>query len=264
MGVESSKEISEIPKNKIENSPLGKAVEKKSFDKPKEEYDKPIPSLDDNVKPYALEGKLLPENQYEINGTTYDTDSQGRIFHFEGSPEKLSNNKRDIMAQRKVGGEDQGGHLAAKALGGDGGLGNLVPMDSRINQGDFKRMENTLLKALDEGENVYMSGDLKYDSNSSKPDIIKVLATIDGARTDYTFDNKMSGALNDKVSDLGKKVDVSTVEDGLKEINGLISSVKEEYDKNGDISKTTFTITYVNEDGKNQRIKSVIEHHGGE
>lgn len=138
---------------------------------------------------------------------------------------------------------------SAMRWGGDSGPGNLVAMDARINQSDYKRMETDVKDAKAEGKEVTMEGDLTHTGDSERPDTITVEVTIDGKKTVYKFDNNMDGRLNDEVPESGKKY----VQEKLKETGGVVSSIKEEYDENGERTGTIVTITFTNEDGKNQR-----------
>ena len=139
---------------------------------------------DDNGVIYLKDGELTPNTTYELNGNIYTTDEQGRIVRCEAKPERTPENPRDINAQRQVGGEDrhpsdQGGHIVGRDLNGDGGAGNLVAMDSRINQSDYKRMENDIKDALDESKDVTITTDISYSGDSKRPDRITVTVTAD-------------------------------------------------------------------------------------
>lgn len=97
------------------------------------------------------------------SGQVYKTGSNGEITSVSGSI-SLNNGKRNKYAQSQAGREsrlstDQGGHLIATRFGGDGNLLNLVPMDSNLNDGAWKRMENAWGKLLNM-ENVT---DVKVD-----------------------------------------------------------------------------------------------------
>lgn len=224
--------------------------------------------LDDNGKPYMVNGELLPNNTYELNGNVYETDDQGRIITCNGIPQIMPENPRDNKAQQESGGEDrrdgdQGGHIIGRDMGGDSGAGNLVPMDGRLNQSDFKRMENEIKKALADGKDVTTKTDFTYSGDSKRPDKITVTVTIDGKVTVYTFDNNLDGSLMEKVAETCSETDVENVQSVLDETGGEVSSIKEEYDSDGNLVKTTVTITYSGEDGKTYRTTVVIDHTGG-
>lgn len=71
-----------------------------------------------------------------------------------------------MKEQKESGGEerqedDDGGHIIARILGGAEGEENLVPMRRTINRGDYKKMENEIAKALQEGKKVTIHIDLE-------------------------------------------------------------------------------------------------------
>ena len=262
------KEVTEQALKRFEACPLGKMSESTIFEKPMSEYDKPLGALDDNNQEYMSDGKLNPNTTYILNGNEYRTDEYGRIISCESTPQRTPENPRDNGAQTTVGGEnrmsgDQGGHIVGRDMGGDAGLGNLVAMDSKINQSDYKRMENDIKKALDEGKTVSVKTDIEYSGTSERPDKIKTTVTADGKETVYTFDNNLDGSLMDKIKETCSKSDVEVVEDVINETGGKVSSVKEEFNSDGKLDKTTVSITYTGEDGKNYRRQVVINNDGG-
>jgi hypothetical protein len=272
------KEVVEVTVKKFEGSPLGKMSEGKSLNKPMSEYDKPLGlfaevesavKTDDNGKEYTDEnGKLLPNTEYVLNGNVYRTDDKGRIVYCESTPKRTPENTRDTDAQTSAGGEDrrpndQGGHIVGRDMGGDGGLGNIIPMDARINQSDYKRMENEIKRNLDEGKEVKTKTEVIYSDDSERPDKIIVTVTVDGKDTVYTFDNNSDGSLMDNLKETCNESDIDRVERTLDETGGEITSTKEEYDADGNLEKTTVTITYKDENGNNQRETVVINHNGG-
>lgn len=218
-----------------------------------------VTKTDDNGAIYLKDGELEPNTTYELNGNTYTTDELGRIIHCEAKPKRSPENPRDVNAQLQVGGEDrrlsdQGGHIIGRDLNGDGGAGNLVAMDSRINQSDYKRMENDIKTALDDGKDVTVTTDINYSGASKRPDTIIVTVTEDRVKTVYKFDNNLDGDLKDEVPENGK----DAVQEELNDTNGGISSIKEKYDENGELVETTVNITYTDENGKNYRTKVCI------
>ena len=224
--------------------------------------------FDDNGNPYMKDGELLPNNTYELNGNVYTTDDQGRIISCEATPKSTPENPRDNKAQEQSGGEDrrdgdQGGHIVGRDMGGDSGAGNLVPMDGRLNQSDFKRMENEIKKALSDGKDVTTKTEFTYSGDSKRPDKITVTVTIDGKVTVYTFDNNLDGSLMEKVAETYSETEVENVQSVLDETGGEVSSIKEKYDSEGNLVKTTVTITYSGEDGRTYRTTVVIDHAGG-
>ncbi len=220
--------------------------------------------VDDNGTVYMIDGELVPNTEYELNGNRYKTDDQGRIISCEAKPKRSPENPNDPVAQGKAGGEDrragdQGGHIVGRDLNGDSGAGNLVAMDSRINQSDYKRMENDIKSALDEGKDVTLQIEFTYNDSSNRPDIITVKVTVDGRDTIYRFDNNLDNSLKKEVPEAGR----DTVESTLERTGGQISSIKKEFDREGNLTVTTVSITYVGENGVNYRTKVVIDHTGG-
>lgn len=224
--------------------------------------------VDDNGKFYIVDSKLLPNTIYELNGNIYITDEQGRIIRCEAKPQRSPENPRDLEAQKEVGGKDrrpndQGGHIVGRDLNGDGGAGNLVAMDSKINQSDYKRMENDIKRALDDGKEVTTNTDISYSDTSERPDRIVATVTIDGKDTVYTYDNNLDGSLMEKVAEIGSQADVETVQSVINETGGQISSIKETYDINGNRENAMVTVTYVGDNDKNYRTTVVIENSNG-
>lgn len=216
---------------------------------------------DDKGKIYCVDGKLVPNTTYELNGNVYTTDDKGRIIKCEAKPVRCPENSRDNEAQQQAGGEnrrpnDQGGHIIGRDINGDSGIGNLIAMDSRINQSDYKRMENDIKAALDEGKDVTIKTEMSYSGDSMRPDKIKVTVTIDGKETVYEFDNNLDGSLRKEVPENGKEA----VQDRLDQTGGEISSIKKEYDEKGNLVETTVYITYKGEDGNYYRTSVVIEN----
>ena len=216
---------------------------------------------DDNGKIYSIDGKLQPDTTYELNGNIYTTDSKGRIVSCKAKPVLSPENPRDNEAQRQAGSDDrrpndQGGHIVSRDMNGDSGIGNLIAMDSKINQSDYKRMENDIKSALDEGKDVTTKTEMTYSGDSERPDKITVTVTADGKDTVYKFDNNLDGSLKDEVPENGKE----TVQDRLGETSGEISSIKEKHDKDGNLVETTVYITYKGEDGTNYRTSVIIDN----
>lgn len=215
---------------------------------------------DDEGNIYLVNGKLQPNTTYKLNGNIYRTDEKGRIIECAAKPKSSPENPRDNDAQAQSGGDDrkkgdQGGHIIGRDLNGDGGAGNLVAMDSRINQSDYKRMENDIKTALSEGKAVTTKTEIEYHGDSERPDVIIVKVQIDGEETVYKFDNNLDGALNKEVPENGRDL----VKAILDDTNGQVSSIKEKYDENGELVQTTVWITYTDGE-KNYRTKVIIEN----
>lgn len=145
------------------------------------------------------EGNLKTNEKYEVNGYKYETDSKGRIKHCEGSL-RLEEGKRNLVAQREAGGadrhtgdgieydvndKDDGGHLIATRFGGSGEKDNLVAQNYNLNRGEYKKMENSWAKTLEERDkqdnskyDVHVEIKPVYRGNSERPGAFIVNETI--------------------------------------------------------------------------------------
>lgn len=200
---------------------------------------------DDNGDTYKKNGEILPNNEYTVNGNKYKTDERGNKISCDSEPSYTEDGTRNIKEQKEAGGEerleeDDGGHIIAKILGGAEGEENLVPMRRTINRGDYKKMENEISKALQAGEKVTEHIDLEYYEDSGRPSKIRAEYIIDGKKTVVEFDNKENSielldSLNEKVS----YEDYNSLKEELEDmkadgIEGSLTSVKVEYDEDGD------------------------------
>jgi hypothetical protein len=208
---------------------------------------------DDNGLVYKKNGELLPETEYTVNGNVYKTDIYGNIVSCDSVPEYTEEGVRNIKEQRESGGDerhedDDGGHIIARILGGAEGEENLVPMRRTINRGDYKRMENEISKALQEGKEAVVHVDLEYEDGSGRPSKIRAEYTIDDRKTVCEFDNVEGStdllySLEDKISaedyDRLKRNISEMKEDGCE---AAVTSVKVEYNESGERTKVTIGI----------------------
>ena len=197
---------------------------------------------------YKKNGELLPNMEYTINGSTYRTDEMGNKVSCDANPEISEDGKRNISEQRESGGEDrkegdQGGHIVARILGGAEGEENLVPMRGTINQGDYKKMELEIKKALEDGKKASLHIDLEYEGDSSRPTEIIAIYTIDGQKTHILFDNEENSTrLMDSLEDVISGEDFAGLRDEIEDMKNdghpaSITSVKTELDENGNVLK---------------------------
>lgn len=208
---------------------------------------------DDNGDTYKKNGELLPNKEYTVNGNKYRTDEHGNKVSCDSEPSYTEDGTRNTKEQKESGGEerqddDDGGHIIAKILGGAEGEENLVPMRRTINRGDYKKMENEISKALQEGKKVNIHIDLVYDGDSQRPSKIRAEYTIDGKKTVIEFDNEENStdlldSLDNKISD----EDFGKLKEELEDmkadgIEASVTSVKTEYDENGNPVKITVGI----------------------
>lgn len=203
---------------------------------------------DDMGNTYKKNDVLLPNTEYTVNSSTYQTDENGNKVSCDANPQISEEGKRNITEQRESGGEDrkegdQGGHIIARILGGAEGEENLVPMRGTINQGDYKKMEREIQRALEEGKQVRIHIDLEYNGTSSRPTKIMATYIIDGKKTDIVFDNEENST--ELLETVEGKISYDDFAQLTEEIDDMknddcpasITSVKTEYDKDGNETK---------------------------
>jgi len=122
---------------------------------------------------FASTYTLKPNEQYEANDYSYETDRCGRIKHCEGTL-RLEDGKRNTDHQVKAGGEfrlenDEGGHLIGRRFGGSEKVDNIVPMDGHVNRVEYKELEDDWAKELEKGNRVDVKINCKYEGDSTRP-----------------------------------------------------------------------------------------------
>lgn len=151
---------------------------------------------DDNDKAYRVDDDLLPNNEFVRNDYKYTTDSEGRVKSAEGQLQlKDHEGRKNIQTKMETIGKgdqkpnDERGHLIADRFNGKGGLGNLVPMDAKLNKGDYNQMEDKLASAVKAGDSVYLKVEPKYTGDSRRPSSFKATYIINGEKTVEIFKN---------------------------------------------------------------------------
>lgn len=154
---------------------------------------------DDNGELYRIKDALLPNNSYEINGYKYATDEKGRIVSAEGKlhlrEDDYERNMEDVRNKEgqdyKSG--DERGHVIGHQFGGSDRLENLVPMDAKLNHGDFFSLEKKLADAVWEKADVRLKVEPVYKDDSTRPSEFRVSYSIDGDRQTTVFRNEREG-----------------------------------------------------------------------
>ena len=111
---------------------------------------------------------------------------------FEGKNSKNPFAFHYYDAERVIGGKKMKDHLkfamsywhtrnacGTDMFGGDNSLANIVAMNGKLNKGEYKAMELTWQRALQEGKNVTVNGELIFSGNSQRPDKIIVKYIIE-------------------------------------------------------------------------------------
>lgn len=160
------------------------------------EAKQPSHYFDDSGKLFREGEHLLPNTQYEINGYKYETDSKGRIISAEGKLKIAEDDyNRNMEKVKEYEGQeykeqDERGHLIGHQFGGSDRLENLVPMDAKLNHGDFVKLEKTLADAVKENSDVRLKVEPVYENDSTRPSEFKVSYSIDGDRQTTVFRNE--------------------------------------------------------------------------
>lgn len=156
---------------------------------------------DDNGVKYREGDNLIPNNEYEVRGYQYKTDGEGRIVEASGKLKmKDPDYERDMESVRHKEGQeywdtDDRGHLIGHQFGGSDCLENLVPMDAKLNQGDFVKLETTLADAVKDGADVRLKVEPIYEGDSTRPSEFRVTYSIDGDKDVVVFKNESEAKL---------------------------------------------------------------------
>lgn len=217
---------------------------------------------DDNGNIYKINDKLLENAEYTINGMVYKTNEKGEIVHWHGKPKYTPDAERDNKAQGEAGGTDRfenddGSHLNARITGGSSGIENLVPMRDTINRGDYKRMENEIVDALKNNQEVYVEGNIyREDDSTSRPTKIEVTYEYDDVKKQLIADNvEGSEKMLDELHGHIKESDYDNLVADIEEMKNdgcevSITSVLKEYDENGNV--VSYTVGIRNENDKDK------------
>ena len=148
-----------------------------------------------------LNGELKPDHSYKVGDYLYETDSEGRVSRVSGKLD-LNTRDRNTYQQGKSAKEagikdgladDDGGHLIASIFDGAGEQINYAPMNSNLNRGAWKSMENKWAKALEEGKEVTVDIQPIYEAGSKRPSSFEVIYEIDGKEYFADFLNQAGG-----------------------------------------------------------------------
>ena len=155
---------------------------------------------DDNGEPYAYDGVLLPNSEYDLNGYHYKTDSNGRIVEVSGTLKpkthdgrKPLNAKMDDIAWGDQREDDDRGHLIADQFDGSNDAGNLTAQNKDINRKEVKDFEQQLAKEVAAGKKVEVKITVVYEGDSNRPSAYIYDCKIDGKPVKKIFKNEASG-----------------------------------------------------------------------
>ena len=146
--------------------------------------------LDDAGKAIYEGDRLLPNNEFAINGYKYVTDAMGRVESAEGFLQLKTHEGRltikDTIQSIGKGFEelfDQRGHLIADRFNGSNGLENIVAMGGEVNQKAYAAIEQKCADALADGAEVFFKVEPLYEGGSFRPSSFAITDIIDGEET---------------------------------------------------------------------------------
>ena len=143
-------------------------------------------SADDIIRDGSLleNGKLKPNVKYQTgeHEYIYQTNEDGLISHASTDNLQIKTHEGRLNHNSNTYGKEVGdhaGHIFGDRFGGSPELDNLVSQAQRVNQSEFKIIENEWAKALENGQKVTVDIDINYASSSSRPTSFNVSYTID-------------------------------------------------------------------------------------
>jgi hypothetical protein len=120
---------------------------------------------------------------YKFGGYHYKTDKFKRVCEVKGTLirdiQDRNTTQQKIVGKLVYGSGDQAGHIIGLRTNGGGEGINLIPMAALLNQGPWKKLENSWVKLLDDGSSVKIIIRIHYFGKSVRPSKINVEETID-------------------------------------------------------------------------------------
>ena len=146
------------------------------------------------TKQFDEMGKLKPNVKYKAGefGYNYETDVLGRLENFHTGDLKLTTRTGRLPHNQNTPGKlpgDHAGHLAGDRFGGSPELDNLVSQSSKVNLSEYKKLENRWTKAIEDGKNVKVEINVKYEAEGLRPKEFDIRYEIDGNATSVTLTN---------------------------------------------------------------------------
>ena len=111
------------------------------------------------------------------------------ILKDEGRARRIIRNTKEEIGRGFERTMDDRGHLIGDRFDGNNTLANIVSMDSKLNQGEYKAMEDLWAESIQSGKNVSGSIELTYSGDSFRPDTIEVLYDIGKGMVEKIFQN---------------------------------------------------------------------------
>ncbi|MED9969346.1 MAG: DNA/RNA non-specific endonuclease [Ruminococcus sp.] len=174
--------------------------ETRALDNDKPYREEVNPKTDDNGRSYRAGDNLNANNTFVRNGYQYTTDSRGRVvsasgtlnINEEGQANRRMSDSIEIIGKGHQKATDDRGHLIGHQFNGSDSLENLVPQNAKINQGNFKRLEDHLAKLVKSGYNVTANVVPIYSQQSHRPDAIFYFYTVNDNAFTVLFPNDIT------------------------------------------------------------------------
>ena len=135
---------------------------------------------------------------YKLGTVVYQTDDYGRIVKVTfdeltlkdaDRPRKVIQNTLSEIGRGYEKVNDDRGHIIADRFNGNNSLANIVSMDSDLNRGEYKAMEDIWAESIKLGKNVSGTIELKYSGKSYRPDVLDVWYDIGEGSIEKVFSN---------------------------------------------------------------------------
>ena len=125
---------------------------------------------------------------------------------------------------------------------------NLIPMRRTINRGDYKKMENEILRGLKEGKEVNLEVQMQYKEDCNRPSKIMANYKIEEKEVQVQFENETNSL--DLLKDARNKIAEENYQALKKELDDMydegsimtITSIKTEFDDMGSPYKITIGV----------------------
>jgi len=137
---------------------------------------------------------LKPNTTTTKNGYQFTTDALGRPNAAKGQLhlEKIPHDPSKQRAAAEMGhAGDHGGHLIGAQFSGPSELFNLVPQNSSLNLGEWKKMEMGWKKALEAGKTIEVNIHPLYKGTSLRPHKFVAEYWVDGVKEMRVFTNHL-------------------------------------------------------------------------
>ena len=191
--------ISKMQKN-TSNKKSGKNRTPRENDNDKPYREEIKQKTDDKGRSYRAGDNLNANNTFVRNGYQYTTDSRGRVvsasgtlnINEEGQANRRMSDSIEIIGKGHQKVTDDRGHLIGHQFNGSDSLENLVPQNAKINQGNFRRLEDHLAKLVKSGYNVTANVVPIYSQQSHRPDAIFYFYTVNDNAFTVLFPNDIT------------------------------------------------------------------------